>query len=394
MGILNFWPFSRGLEAHSSAIGDETTFETNVTAALKNSAMHSSMKLIANAVSSASLDVVQRNNNNEIIRYVYDDPIYKLVNQKVNPYQNYNAFIRYICWAMFVDGAALVTVTKVGSERNRKPYEIYVKPIGSWQQQIDEKTNTITYHVSSEGRTYTTDEAFLIHNSGPTLLDGVSVITAASNTVEITAHLNRLAKEFARTSGTPRGIVTLPKGVTAEIQTQIANDVDNKLVKSPAGIMTMTEGAGYIPLSSTLKDSQYLEQRKEAVLEVARFFTIPPSYLGVEKITKEDVAFFNKNTVAPFLDAITAAFTAFFFKNNSSRLEFYTGEYLNSRIDAFEKMPHIQAALGNGGTPAIISRNEARKLLGLIRRDDPKYDEIADGGYANAQQKPPATDAE
>ena len=133
-------------------------------------------------------------------------------------------------------------------------------------------------------------------------------------------------------------------------------------------------------------DSQMLESRAWAVIDIARLFGIPGILIGIEDKTSAwgtgvevITANFLRATVGPILDRFGAELTRKLAPRN------YDMFITLDRTDLLKPSAKDRAmanttALGSGSGSGWMSVNEVREREGLEALDDPKYDEVKVGG--------------
>lgn len=184
---------------------------------------------------------------------------------------------------------------------------------------VTHDTITDTYSVSDlvNGISGTYDESEIIHLKGMTLHDpkrGVSVLTYAAQTVNTAAAGERETENRFTYGGNVRGLVSNGAGVKGYGEYQdkqlsaTAVDLDTRF-SGGEKIVSLPGQVDFKQLSLSSTDMQFLESRKFAVLDICRFFGVPPSFVYEDtstnyKSAEQASVDFLTRTLNPLLRAI------------------------------------------------------------------------------------------
>ena len=170
---------------------------------------------------------------------------------------------------------------------------------------VDDAENAIT-------GTYSEDE--IIHIKGMTLRNGkqgVSVLTHARLTMGIAATGDQETRNRFANGGNVRGIITNDNSVRgfgeyqdAELERTAAH-MDN-LFQGGERIVSLPGQVDFKQISLSSTDMQFLESRKFTVIEICRFFSVPPTFAyadtssNYKTVEQADVDFMS-HTLNPLL---------------------------------------------------------------------------------------------
>lgn len=175
-------------------------------------------------------------------------------------------------------------------------------------------TYTVTDYTNHINGTYT--EADIIHIKGPVLRGGktgVSVLTYARLTADIAATSDRETKKRFANGGTVKGLVTNsrdPQKLWGDYKDEqlraVARDLNERYNVEGENIVASPGQTGFTPISMTSVDMQFLESRKFTVLEICRFFGVPPTFAFADtasnyKTVEQANVDFLSNTLNPLL---------------------------------------------------------------------------------------------
>jgi len=183
---------------------------------------------------------------------------------------------------------------------------------------------------------------------------------------------DKTAKGYFESGGNISGLITvtgrLDPAKAAELKTAWTNAFSPYSDgTTPGGVMVMENGIDYKSLSMDPVASQLLESRKFNVEEVARWFNLPASKLGIQtglnynSITENNLEFL-QTTLQPILENIEGELARKLFRPSvRSRMvaKFNTDAILRADVDS--KVQYLSKLIESG----LMSINEGRKQLGF-----------------------------
>lgn len=155
----------------------------------------------------------------------------------------------------------------------------------------------------------------IIHIKGMTLRDprrGVSVLTFARMTMDIALTADGETRQRFANGGTVKGLVSNDRSVRGfgEYQDKqleaTARDLNYRYNVAGENIVASPGQVGFTQISMSSVDMQFLESRKFTVLEICRFFSVPPSFVyadtgsNYKSVEQADVDFLT-HTLSPLL---------------------------------------------------------------------------------------------
>lgn len=233
---------------------------------------------------------------------------------------------------------------------------------------------------------YAEDE--IIHIKGLTLRDskrGVSVLTYARLTMDIASTGDRETQNRFANGGNVRGIVSNDKSVRGfgkyqdEELEKTAASIDSRF-QDGERIVSLPGQVEFSPISLSSTDMQFLESRKFTVIEICRFFSVPPSLVyadtsnNYKSVEQADVDFLS-HTLNPLLRNIetelrrklVAPALAHRYKFEFDRSQLFASD-LNGMMNYRTRFLQIGATLNEvrrefnlppveGGDTALVSAN-------------------------------------
>lgn len=340
------------------------------------------IKLLSESV--ANLPIQYQKRNGDIFVDAKDARLDYLMN--VQPDYNLNAFDfwRQVGQEMIADGNAYIVpvynVASMGLDRLAlcKRGTVSHDTVNDYYDIADVENGIYGRYAENE----------IIHIKGLTLRDskrGVSVLTYASQTMNIASTgdyetLNRFAN-----GGNVRGIISNDRSVRGfgEYQdkelAKTAVDIDARF-QGGERIVSLPGQVDFSPISLSSTDMQFLESRKFTVLEICRFFSVPPSFVyadtsnNYKSVEQADVDFLS-HTLNPMLRNIEVELRrklvspelSYKYRFQFDRSQLFASD-LNGMMNYRSKFLQIGATLNevrkqvnlppvDGGDTALISAN-------------------------------------
>lgn len=211
---------------------------------------------------------------------------------------------------------------------------------------------------------------------------GISVIKYASRSLETASEAEKHADNFFKSGANLSGIIKASSTLTNDQKKQIQESwrgAFNSGSDNKVSVAVLPQGLDYQPISVTPEDSELLSTRKYNVVEIARFFGVPPFKLfEYEKASYNNLEWaqimFLQDTILPLTEMVKAEFNLKLFKPSQVGklmldMDFAILMSTNKETEA----NYYKTLMVNG----IISINEARNKLGY----EPIDDSIGDKHY-------------
>jgi HK97 family phage portal protein len=202
---------------------------------------------------------------------------------------------------------------------------------------------------------------------------GVSPIVLGREAIALSIAFERHISNLFANAGRPSGIILDPKQVSPENAEAITASWFNAHSGGKAGgTAILDQGRSYLPLSTTLADAQFYENKIEQVREIARVFRVPPTMLfeltrGTWSNTEEMARQFTAITLKPWLNAWTWAYARCLLTPDE-RKQFYV-EFVIDDLQTTRALDKA-TALGQYRSMGAMTGNEVRGMLNMPRHDD------------------------
>lgn len=343
MGIaLNFSQFGSNFKVSSS---------------MTLSAVYRAEECISNTIASLPVKLYQKDKNGykTIVNSPLSYALAKQPNQKMNSFTFYKLLVKDI----LMTGNAYAIIKR----ENGVPVGLdyissgYVSPI--------DKIDHIEYQITNYKKTVKAEDICHFMNYSDNGVYGISVLTHARRTLGIADYGDKAAENFFKSGGSKSGFLKFTgpsNGKQKEEILQAWNNSQNSY-GGVNGIAVLPSNVDFTQLSISPADAQLLESRKFSVIEIARFFSVPPSKLfDTEKSSYaseeiNNIMFLNE-TIRPLIVKMEIELERKLFPNSTEYdIKFDVSEML--RTDKASQASYFTSLFNLGA----ITSNEIRKEL-------------------------------
>jgi len=281
--------------------------EYNPDTATKLSTVYRCVNLLSDSIASLPLLPYRYKEN---WKYVdYESNLYLLLNIEPNPFSSPFIFKKLMVLHLLLKGSAYILIerAKMGTITSLTlldPDLMVVQVVGG----------DIKYFYSLNGATYDRSQIIHLLNYTTDGLTGKSTILYAAESLGIARASERHAKNFWKSGGSMSGILS-PKeggGMTKEqgrkAKESLVAQLNSDIGGESSSIVVLGDGLEYQPISINPKDSQLLESRQFNVIEICRFFNVPPalaySETGKFSTAEQQSIDFLNNSLTPLIEKI------------------------------------------------------------------------------------------
>lgn len=292
-------------------------------------------------------------------------PVYRLVHDEANEWTSAAELRRDLTLDALLHGAGHAQVIRLA---DGTPYELHRLEPG--KVQADKKPDGEPFYL------VTTDAGQVQLSYHDVLrieaIGGVSPVALGREAIALAmsfeAHIGGL---FAN-GGRPSGVIKANKILDVEAKKKLAASwFSTHGGNRSGGTAVLDEGMDYLPLSTTLADAQFAENRLEQIREIARVFRVPPTMLfelsrGTWSNTEEMARQFMQITLKPWLTAWSWSYARCLLTPEERReayLEAVTDDLLTT--DAAARA----TAYGQYRSMGALTANEVRAGLNLPPKD-------------------------
>ncbi|TNH41287.1 phage portal protein [Paracoccus haeundaensis] len=366
---MQLWPFTRkslaapepALEAILGITPTASGISISVLEALKVPAVANAIQIISEAV--ASLDVHVKRIEGGVETEVTDHPVLTLLRGDANEWTSGFELIRQIMIdALVSDAGGMGWVNRVED----KAVEIISFRQGVLTFDTDTDTLERKYRLGNDP----IPARDVIHLMPPQTR---SPLNLARDAIAISVCLDRHAARLFSRGGRPSGVLQFAKGMAEEAvkkaraawrQTHEGEDTGGQTA-------ILYDGATFVPLSFNSTDSQFLENRRFQIEEIARAFNIPAPMIGdLSRATwsnsEQKGREFLSYTLEPWLRALEGAMNrALFSEEERGRYVVRFDRDDLTRADLSTRATVINSLISS----QTLNPNEGRGWLGLPPRD-------------------------
>lgn len=344
----------------------------NYTTAMTISAVYKSVALISDSI--ASLPIEPYKLVNGIYEVNHKSPTYNILNVEPHPMYGKVNFWKLMVSNMLLhgNGYAYIVRDQVGNPINMIPFyppdvEIYVNV----------KDYKLKYKIiDRDGFIELSD---MIHIAGQSVngYSGISAVEYGSRSLGIAVAGDKTAKGFFDNGANASGIIKVDGRIDSAKATAIKNAWNTAFSpynegSTPGGVAVLENGMDYQPVSVDPVSSQLLESRQYSVEEVARWFNLPASKLGItsglnyNSIEQNNLEYL-QTTLNPIIEKIENEMARKFFKPSDRTIQVVkVNESAILRSDLNSRVSYLSKMVESG----LMSINEGRKTLDLPAVDN------------------------
>lgn len=314
--------------------------------ALKLSTVYRCVNLISDSIASLPLVPYTYRDNWKYINY--DNGLFNLLNIQPNSIISAFTFKKMIVTSMLLKGNSYILQDK---DKNGDIKSFILLNSDLIEPSI--KDSDLIYKVKGTNIEY--DSAQIIHilnytNNG---INGISTLEHAYNTLGVAYDSENHTWNFFKNGANLFGILKAREGVNLRKESalnakkEFINSLYNSSVDGQVGgIAVLDSGLDYQAISINPKDSQLLESRQYNVIDICRFFNVPPSLAFSENskysTSEQQQLDYINNTLLPIIEKIeNEFFRKVYLKNewDNNELKFDVENLL--RLDATTKADYL-----------------------------------------------------
>lgn len=229
-----------------------------------------------------------------------DHPAYRLVHDEANEWTSAAELRRDLTLDALLHGAGHAQVIRL---TDGTPYELHRLEPGRVQR--DQETDGEPfYRVSTDNGPVRLSYRDVLRVES---IGGVAPITLGREAIALALSFETHIGGLFANGGRPSGVIKAKKILDVEAKKKLAASWFNTHSGTRAGgTAVLDEEMDYLPLSTTLADAQFAENRLEQIREIARVFRVPPTMLfdlsrGTWSNTEQMFLQFLQVTLKPWL---------------------------------------------------------------------------------------------
>ena len=299
-----------------------------------------------------------------------------------NKFMTAATFWRYVMTSKVLLGNGYAHILR---DRNGTPYGLYpidprnVSVYYAWELGMDqrygmEKNRRLYYVTWPDGtfQLYDQDDIFHVPNVGFNGLVGMSTIQAAAQTIGLGLAAEQSSASFYEHGMAAQLAFTYPAKLDDKVHEGLMQMMERRYAgpRNHYRPIVLSQGGEVKTLTMSASDAQLIESRRFTVMEICRFFGVPPVMIGEsEKTTSfgsgvEQMArWFTTFTLSDHYVAIEQELEAKLFRMSPCFAEFDESEL--TRGDTKTRGDYYKIARGSMQEPGFMTINEIRAAEGL-----------------------------
>lgn len=347
--------------------GTESKAGINVTEdkAIKISAVFACINIISNTIASLGCHLYVRTTNGK--QRDNNNYIYRLLRYLPNPETtSYDFWIMYII-NLLLTGNGFAYIKRDGNGIIKELWNI---PSQNVVVRRNEKTKELYYIVSDDKNNKETYyEENIMHTRGLRFKktdNSLNPIELARETLGINIALEEYAAKYFKNGANSGGIVEVDGKLSEDAFARFKDSFNEKYsgVGNSSKVLFLESGMKYTKLGNTPNDSQAIESRKFQVIEIARFFNVPPhKIMDLERATFSNIEQqnidFAQSCIEPLCERIEQSIYKSIFSEKEKK-KYFVKFNINKllRADINSKRNFYSAGIQNGW----FSPNDVREL--------------------------------
>lgn len=248
-----------------------------------------------------------------------------LLELKPNKVQTKTQFFKTFVTKLLFTGNAYILPVRKGLKI------VELKILDNVSAYKDENTGNVYYigEVNHQRTVFMPDELIHLMINSENGIEGISILSAARQTLKTSMSQEKFQEDFYNRGGRPTGTLNLATDLSNQ-QIEIGKD-DNgnpikisakdavkqsweKHIKEGSGTAVLDNGMTYNTVAQiSPKDMDFVSSKNQSISDIARYFNVPLSKLGVGSSTyssreQEAIEFINQ-TIMPYANQICETFT-------------------------------------------------------------------------------------
>jgi HK97 family phage portal protein len=286
---------------YQSKAGVNVTEDT----AIKVVAVFACIRLLSEQIASLPLHLYKKSKSGK--EKAYDHPLYTVLNDIPNPEQTAFEFWQMMMVNMLLTPDGFAEIVRDGAGNIT---ELWPIPSNRVHVERNPRTDELMYHVTFEDGTYDTlypDNMLHIKGIRMARTQGYKPIELARECVGLSIAAEEFGSAYFANGAHPSGIIEYAEKLKGEA----LDNYKKEMRQAYAGLgnshrlMLLESGSKFNNIITPPNEAQMLETRKHQVVEVARFFNVPPhKIMDMERATFNNIEELNtsfaQDTLVPW----------------------------------------------------------------------------------------------
>lgn len=352
--------------------------------AMKLSAVFACVSLLAGTVGTVPVRVMVKREDGGAEEHTTHD-VNWLVRHEPHPMYSAEVFFESVGALAFLEGNGCAEI-----QRNGRGDAIGLRPILDGTVKPFERKGELAYSITENGDTYGRSQYDILHFRGSTTMRGheaLSPLKCFSKSISIGLEGDEYASRFYKQGINPPGYISYD----GKVSEQVADEVRNYWQRKFGGVQNshipavLAEGGKFTSLMTDPETAQLFQSRGFQVFDLARAFGIPAHLIGANEKNTSWGTGINAQTMQFYILCLRKHVKRFEGELNRKLLtrdERLSGTAIKFNLDTLlradlaARYDAHKIAVGGTQHPGWMTVNEARKLEGLPKIDDPEADKL------------------
>ncbi|HLO59831.1 MAG TPA: phage portal protein [Bacteroidales bacterium] len=352
---------------------------------LQLSAVYRCVDVVSDSIASQTWDILRFGDKGwrkDEFHYAWET-----LNLTPGPAMNKYTFMKTLVQKVLLEGDGFIIIHRDGTGQPDE-LELVIDTVTMYQRQ----DRSVYYFVGKPGFERKVEDEDMIHvlNFSYDGLRGVSTLRHAANSMSLSYSAEASARGFFASGANLSGILSSDGKITTEKATSMKDSwraTFNVASGEPGGVAVLDGGLKFLPVTVNPKDQQLIEVRGFNVVDICRFFGVPPAKaFDNANLTYSNVEAYQlgylTDTVSPFNTKLEVEFNRKVFPPRQRRytwLQLNINELIRANMDS--KINYLSKGFQVGG----FTINELRQQL-----DNPPV-EGGDQAYYQVNMQPVGT---
>ena len=386
-------------EVWNSIFGDGTTTDAgrnvNHNSILEYAPVFQSVSVISGDLAKLPLNIYRRRRDISADAREVDrsHPTFQMIRYKANAETSAFKLFRRLATHALLYGNGYCLIVRDGQGRPVELVNLLPDRTGTERQKVGDKIELV-YTSEISGRVLVFPASDIFHLEGPNSSDigNADFLSKIRNAAALGLAQEKFASSFFKNGARVGGVLQIPTTFTQTAKENLQEGFDKTYSGADSWYKTviLREGATFNRLTSPPSEGQLSQGSEQSVRQIARFFSLPPSKLGLSDSVSynsksEDNQAYLDQTLGTWLAAITSeawlklltpaeqAADSHYFEHNTNAM---------LRLDSLKRFQNYAIAIRNG----ILSPNEVRARENILPREGGDSYSVEATGGSNDQQ--------
>lgn len=250
-------------------------------AVLSIAAAYAAIQLLSRSVAVLPL-VLYRRTSDEGRERATEHPLSRVLRLRPNQWQTHFSYWEGSTASCLFDGNSYAQIV-----RSRGGFILELRPIHPSRvlkiEQL-ERSGELQYEImAANGERRIFPQSDILHLKTLTTdgFVGLSPITATRRVFQTALTTDEHAQMMFTNRARPSGVLTHPAKISKEAQERLKSSFQaNYGGENSYKVSVLEEGMTFTPITMSAEDTQFIEQRRFSVEEIARIYGVPPDFIG------------------------------------------------------------------------------------------------------------------